>query len=127
LAPFGTEGGSTSRGKPEDDASDRARRRDQERAGAVVAGNADQRFPRLYEASVRQVRIWAAPNLLFMDPKGSTPQKHSAPERNPVKEDRRPRKEDRRPGRSGEGADSVVPHLKDWERTRARARALKER
>jgi hypothetical protein len=55
-----------------------------------------------------------------MDSKSHTPQKQAAPAR-------RDQKDDRRPGRSGEGADSVLPFLKAWEKSRARARALKER
>jgi hypothetical protein len=55
-----------------------------------------------------------------MDSKGKPPQKQQGPARDQ-------QKDDRRPGRTGEGVDSVLPHLKAWERSRARARALKER
>jgi hypothetical protein len=60
-----------------------------------------------------------------MDAKGQSPQKQAGPARGQQNDQRKP-KDDRRPGRSGEGVDSVLPHVKVWERSRARARALKD-
>jgi hypothetical protein len=55
-----------------------------------------------------------------MDSKSQAPQKQAAP-------GRKQHADERRPGRSGEGADSVLRHLKAWEKSRARARAMTEK
>jgi hypothetical protein len=38
-----------------------------------------------------------------------------------------PKEPKRPPGHSGDGADSVLPHLRAWERSRAKARAARGR